>query len=255
MRRIPLVAVLLVALVPTGGSATAALVHHPLIPVGRTGRAATQSLNWSGYATYKSGTTFTDVKGTWVQPAATCSSRKATYSSFWVGIDGYNSNTVEQLGTDSDCVGKNNPSYYAWYEFFPNPSVQISGMTITPGDTLSAEVSASGTSFTLSITDVTTGVSFSKTGTVSSAVKTSAEWVAEAPSLCIAQCQIQPLTNFGTVNFSGSFTTGNGHTGSISDTAWSNDAITMVTNGGRIKAQPSALASGGQAFSVTWFHA
>jgi Peptidase A4 family len=254
VRRIPFVAVLLAALVPAGGSASAAIIQHPLIPAGHIGRAATQSLNWSGYAAYKSGTTFTDVKGSWVQPTASCPSRKKQYASFWLGIDGYNSSTVEQTGTDADCNGKNNPVYYAWYEFYPNPSVQISGMTITPGDTISAEVSASGTSFTLTITDVTTGVTFTKTGTVSSAVKTSAEWVAEAPALCVVQCQIQPLANFGTVNFSGSITTGNGHTGSISDTAWSNDSITMVTNGGTIKAQPSALSSGGQAFSVTWFH-
>lgn len=41
-----------------------------------------------------------------------------------------------------------------------------------------------------------------------------------------------PLANFGTVNFSGSYTTGNGHSGSISDAAWSNDQIVMVTRQG-----------------------
>jgi len=45
---------------------------------------------------------------------------------------------VEQTGTDFDCVGKN-PSYYAWYEFYPNPSFEISGLTITPGDHMTAE--------------------------------------------------------------------------------------------------------------------
>jgi hypothetical protein len=78
--------------------------------------------------------------------------------------------------------------------------------------------------------------------------------VAEAPSLCFAQCRVAPLANFGTVNFSGSYTTGNGHTGSISDPAWSNDQIVMVTNGFTVKAQPSALSNGGTSFSVTWQH-
>ena len=49
--------------------------------------------------------TFTDVKGSWTQPTATCTNKTA-YSSFWVGLDGYNSNSVEQIGTDSD--------YRAW---------------------------------------------------------------------------------------------------------------------------------------------
>ena len=40
------------------------------------------------------------------------------YSSFWVGIDGYSSSSVEQLGTDSDCAG-NTPDYYAWWEMYP----------------------------------------------------------------------------------------------------------------------------------------
>ena len=188
-----------------------------------------------------------------MQPSAACPSRKAQYSSFWVGIDGYNSGTVEQTGTDADCNGRNNPVYYAWYEMYPNPPVNLS-MTITPGDTISAEVSASGNTFTLTIKDVTTGASFTSSQALSSAAKSSAEWVAEAPSSCIVQCQVLPLANFGTVNFSGSYTTGNGHTGSINDSAWSNDEIVMVTNGGRVKAQPSALSLDGTSFSVAWKH-
>ena len=242
--------------VPSAGSAAGPVLFHgharPAILVGK-GRAQTFSTNWSGYATYKTGTTFTDVKGTWVQPSATCPSNKAQYSSFWIGIDGYNSSSVEQTGTSADCVSKNHASYYAWYEMYPAAPVNLS-MTITPGDTISAEVSASGSTFTLTITNVTTGATFTTSQTLSGAPKTSAEWVAEAPSLCFAQCRVAPLANFGTVNFSGSFTTGNGHTGSISDSAWSNDQITMVTNGGTVKAQPSALGGNGQSFSVTWKH-
>jgi hypothetical protein len=253
MRRLSLGLLVLASLLPMAGSAEGVVVHGAPVKIWGHGRATTFSTNWSGYATYKTGTTFTDVKGTWVQPAATCPSRKAQYSSFWVGIDGYNSNSVEQTGTDADCVGKNNPSYYAWYEMYPNPPVNLS-MTITPGNTISAEVSASGNSFTLTITNVTTGATFTTTQTLNGAAKTSAEWVAEAPSLCRVQCTVAPLANFGTVNFSGSFTTGNGHTGSINDGAWSNDQIVMVTNGGTVKAQPSALSPDGTSFSVTWQH-
>ena len=252
MRRVLLGLLLAGALVPSSAGSAVVIHGRPFIP-GPHGRANTQSTNWSGYATYGTGVTFTDVKGLWTVPAATCPVRKAQYASFWVGIDGYNSNSVEQTGTDSDCAGKNRPQYYAWYEMYPAAPVNLS-MAIHPGDAMSAEVSVSGTNFTLTITNTTTGATFTTTKASASAAKTSAEWVAEAPSSCRLQCTVLPLANFGTVNFSGSFTTGNGHTGTISDAAWSNDEITMVTGGGTVKAQPSALSNGGQNFSVTWKH-
>jgi hypothetical protein len=136
---------------------------------------------------------------------------------------------------------------------YPAYPVNLS-MAISPGDSMSAEVSVSGSTATLTITDVTTGASFTTQQIVSGDALSSAEWVAEAPSGCNGfRCTVLPLANFGKVNFSGSYTTGNGHTGTISDTTWTNDQIIMVTNSGTLKALPSAL-TGGNAFSVTWYH-
>ena len=193
------------------------------------------------------------MKGSWTQPAASCKSGQKQYASFWVGIDGYNSSSVEQIGTDSDCNGTNRPVYYAWYELYPAPPVNLS-LAVHPGDVISAEVSVSGSSSTLSLLDQTTGAGFSTTQTVAGAALSSAEWVAEAPSRCAATCNVLPLANFGTVNFTGSYATGNGHTGSIGDAAWSNDQIVMVTNSLVTKAQPSPLSPDGTAFSVAWKH-
>ena len=102
--------------------------------------------------------------------------------------------------------------------------------------------------------NATTGISFSTTQTVAGAALSSAEWVAEAPSRCSVTCTVLPLANFGTVNFSGSYATGNSHPGSISDAAWNNDQIQMVTQSLLVKAQPPALSPDGSAFSVTWKH-
>jgi hypothetical protein len=83
-----------------------------------------------------------------------------TYSASWIGIDGYSSNSVEQIGTDSN-VYNGIAVYAAWYEMFPKAAVYL-GMTINAGDTISAEVNYLGLgNFRLSITDVTTGASFS----------------------------------------------------------------------------------------------
>lgn len=51
-------------------------------------------------------------------PTVDCIVTPTSYSAFWVGLDGYSSKTVEQIGTEADCKGAT-PSYYAWYEFYP----------------------------------------------------------------------------------------------------------------------------------------
>ena len=73
-------------------------------------RNASQSTNWSGYAATGR---FTSVSATWTEPAGHCTSA-TRYASFWVGLDGFNSNTVEQTGSDVDCSG-GSPVYYSWY--------------------------------------------------------------------------------------------------------------------------------------------
>jgi hypothetical protein len=253
----------LVAATAAGGSASA-VSHGPRIK----GATNSTSLNWSGYAV--TGTTFTDVKGSWIQPTANCASTTASptngkgngnghgnghggggqsqsaYSSFWVGLDGYSSNTVEQTGTDADCSGTT-PVYYGWYEFYPAFPVNFSN-PVSPGDTINAEVSVSGGTVTVTLQDATKGWTQQATQSSAGYALSSAEWIAEAPS----SGKVLPLANFGTVNFSNASAVGGGKAGSISD--FTNDPLTMVTSSGVTKAAPSGLSSRGSAFSVTWFH-
>src|SRR5437773_12177051 len=98
VRRTIFVTALVAAFLPVGGPAVSAVAHGPAV-VRHLGHASAASLNWSGYSAFASGTTFTDVKASWVAPSVSCPSGKGQYSSFWVGIDGYNSNSVEQTGT------------------------------------------------------------------------------------------------------------------------------------------------------------
>ncbi len=215
----------------------------------RTHDGSFTSTNWSGYAVTGASGSVSDAKGSWTVPAiqGTCPSTNQ-YSSFWVGIDGFSSGTVEQTGTDSDCQN-GVPTYYAWYEFYPHPSFLIGGMTITPGDTITAQASFNGKSFTVTISDTHTGASFSTSARVSRAQRSSAEWIAEAPS---SSGGILPLADFGTVNFSSCTATVGTASGSIGSFGSFVQVITMVTSSGTIKAQPSALSSSGSGFSVTW---
>ena len=78
------------------------------------------------------------VAGSWTVPTA--STKTSGYSSVWVGIDGYSSSTVEQVGTEADVSG-GTVTYYAWYEAYPSASVKIGSFTVKPGDAITASVS------------------------------------------------------------------------------------------------------------------
>jgi hypothetical protein len=146
--------------------------------------------NWSGVVVTGSG--FTEVGATWTQPPASCNSSNDLYAP-WVGIDGYGSNSVEQTGVQSDCSsGGSSAVDSGWYEMYPANPVYY-GNTVRPGDSITAKVTRSGTSYTLVLTDNSQG--WSKTTTKSyNGANASAEIILESPTAA--------YPNFGTVNFS-----------------------------------------------------
>jgi len=233
--------------------------HGPIKDFHDHGDGSSTSTNWSGYAV--TGTGFTSAKASWTVPTATCTSSGDLYAAFWVGLDGYSSKTVEQTGTDSDCDGKN-PSYYAWYEFYPHPSFEITSLSIKPGDHMSASVTYSGSEFTITIEDVTTGKSYTKSSKVSGAKRSSAEWITEAPC-CTAGDGILPLADFGTVLF-GEDSTGVTGTNYATDTSHSGtigsfpaadiEEINKVgsTSSPQTSTCSAVLSSDGTSFSCTW---
>jgi hypothetical protein len=212
--------------------------------------AFTYSSNWSGYAVQAAASTVSDVKGSWTVPdVATTTSG---YSSFWVGIDGYNSSSVEQIGTGSDYVN-GVKHFYAWYEMYPAGSNNITvdnnhnPFTVQPSDTISAEVAYTAPNqYNLTIIDSTSNHSFTTTQTAN-AQRSSAEWIAEAPS----SGSILPLANFGTVAFTSSTATINNVSGPIS--TWNNYNIDMATKTS-LKDETSALGGDGASFTVQWLN-
>jgi hypothetical protein len=229
------------------------VAHDPRIRES-DGQVNGTSSNWSGYAVETNLSSpadgvVTDVVGTWIVPTAVKSKSQTTYSSNWVGIDGYSNGTVQQIGTESDC-SKGNGQYYAWFEMYPSVGYQIWGFVVRPNDVIQASVHyAGGTSYVLTITNLTHGDVFTTTETSTAAMRSSAEWVTEAPS----SRKVLPLANFGTTTFSNCSATISGHTGPINDPAWQYDAITMAARG-VVKATPSPLTADGSGFSVAWFH-
>jgi hypothetical protein len=235
---------LLLAMAPAAALATpSAVARATTVTNGSVVRVLTgTSTNWSGYDSTLGG--FTSVSASWTEPAVICGAG-ASYSSFWVGIDGDGSSTVEQTGSEADCAGGAG-KYYSWYEMFPTAPHNFTS-PVSPGDAFTASVTASGTTFTLQISDTTRGWTHTITRSRSSAKRHSAEIIAEAPTVCSISCRVAPLADFGTVSFTSA--TANGTPiGSLSP-----NEIVMTTPPGTVKAQPSALSSG-QNFSITWVH-
>jgi hypothetical protein len=222
-----------------GASAAQAHVVHHVLPKHRVGRGT--STNWSGYAV--DGTGATRVIGTWTAETAQCGAGETSWSSPWVGIDGDNSNTVEQTGTDSDCNG-GTPDYYAWYEMYPKNAVVLP-MTVTPGHTYTGSVTYSGGIFTLSLTDDTSHVTDTENIASKKAHRSSVEWIMEGPSNGL-------LTNFGTEPFSAASGSISGTSGGLSAFGSTAQSITMVNGSGTTRALPSAVNN--NAFSVAWKH-
>jgi Peptidase A4 family len=192
---------------PAGSVAGSAIFHHPRIPVSGvpTRHAGWASSNWSGYAITGSG--FNSVTGRWTVPAVSAS-RKASYSSNWIGIDGYNNSNLIQTGTESDFYN-GSTHYDAWWEILPAAETVIPSVPVKPGDVITATVAkGSGSSWTITIDDVTTGKSFTTTQTYTGP-QTSAEWIEEAPSI---GGRVAPLANYGKATFDpGTVNGGNPH--------------------------------------------
>lgn len=214
------------------------------------------SRNWDGYTSYAptaGQTEFNSVHGTWVQPTVTCPKPNA-WTVFWVGLDGWFNNTVEQGGSSAQCVN-GVPQYTTWWEMFPTNAIQTV-FTIRPGDTIDATVTFSTTTrqFTITVKDVTTGQSFTQTPTCASNItcdRSSADWIAEDVGM-FGGSGFFPLANYGTMRFSSSTAKSlTGHTGPISDASWQNSPV-IEESAGITYATVSSLDSTGRTFTCTW---
>jgi Peptidase A4 family len=214
------------------------------------GATAFSSASWDGDVDAESGTKrFTAVSGTWQIPTVSCLpapyQNQDAFLADWVGLDGLDNGTVEQLGSATQCF-EGVEFYYIWYEMYPAGMVE-EGTTACindnvdcpqPGDFVSASVTvtpgAKGVDkYVLQLTDHTRPVeSFSVNQTCKASVcaDASAEWIVERPAVLPPfGVQILPLADFGKSIFTdGSVTSGGVTTTSGAFTGGSVDDITMT---------------------------
>ena len=187
---------LVAALLAASQAGGRAFFHHPRVPVPRPAKRAAgwASSNWSGYAVTGSG--YNSVTARWTVTAA-ARTRKQTFSSEWVGIDGYNNSNLIQTGTESDYYNYS-AHYDAWWEILPAAETVIPSISVRQGDVMTASIThGSGSSWTITITDTRTGASYSTTQTYTGP-QTSAEWIEEAPTV---GGRVATLAHYGLATF------------------------------------------------------
>jgi Peptidase A4 family len=206
--------------------------HRPMVRsnsvplVARGGATEVGSFNWSGFADAERGANrVSSVSGQWVIPYVQCPSGNYRYQDTiiaqWVGIDGFNNGTVEQLGTIGWCF-EGVTYYFVWYEMFPAGLIfEGTAACINnnvdcpqPGDLIAASVTvAPGGNYTLSLTDFTRPQeSFSVTASCapSTCLDSSGEWIVEraAFELPFGPQFISLVDFFQTGFFNGALTSG-----------------------------------------------
>ncbi|KAF7359059.1 hypothetical protein MSAN_01246900 [Mycena sanguinolenta] len=162
------------------------------------------SSNWAGAAFESPAGTYKSVTGTFVVPTPKVPSGSSTSGSYaasaWVGIDGDTCGTaILQTGIDFN-IDDGRVSYDAWFEYFPAFATDFTGITIAAGNTIKLTATASSTtSGTVTIENVSTGVTVSKALTSSAKLcLENAEWIVEDFE---EGNSLVPFANFGTVTF------------------------------------------------------
>jgi hypothetical protein len=208
-----------------------------------------QSGNWSGYADDNThGNSYRQVSGVWTQPAISCPTQELELSVFWVGIDGFSSDTVEQDGTLAECY-EGTAYYYTWWEMYPSNDIQTVGETVRPGDKIVSSVIKQGTNYRLRVTDFgTSGNNIDTTQSCDAAtcVASSAEWIGEAPSGSRGEF---PLAKFTPWSVTGASVSSGAKTGGIK--SFADDEITMEGDAYPL-ATPGGLNSAGTTFKDYW---
>src|SRR5436190_11350587 len=189
------VAVLGFGIAATGASA-APTAHGHVIHIVKPGIGAktNQSNNWFGYnqgTLEQGGTMFHSISGDWTVPTASSHTPGTDEaSSDWIGIGGgcidasctVGDPSLIQTGTEQDVDSSGHPSYSAWWEVIPAPSISIS-MTVDAGDHMHAsiaEVVSGANVWKITLQDVTRNETFTTTVPYTSTHAT-AEWIEETP--------------------------------------------------------------------------
>jgi len=179
------------------------------LEAGNATHVTLESTNWGGaiLTAPPAGQTFNSVVGRFTVPTPSKPAGVAGSSfaaSAWVGIDGDTAqNAILQTGIDFNVASSGAVSFDAWFEWFPNPSTDFTGIPIAAGNVIQLTVtSTSSSAGTAVIENVSTGVTVTKALTAPNTAAhlqgINAEWIVEDFE---EGNSLVPFADFGSVTF------------------------------------------------------
>ncbi len=184
-----------------GGGRFIRAAGPPGVRAATNGPTALYSSNWSGYAQGKTSGArsgvFTAVRGYWTITKVTSAGGNPSYSSDWVGVDGFSNSKLVQDGTEADWAG-GKAHYDAWTETLPAAEV-VAPLTVTAGNKMEGIVQETARNkWAMTVKNLTTGKSYTKTVSYSTP-EASAEVIHERPEV---GGSLARLARTGNVTFS-----------------------------------------------------
>jgi hypothetical protein len=95
------------------------------------------------------GAIFKAVSGQFTVPSASSEGGQPASAAIWIGIDGQTyQSAILQAGIYISINSDGSQSYYAWYEWYPNPSIQFTPdrFSVTSGDAINIFITSSDSS-------------------------------------------------------------------------------------------------------------
>jgi hypothetical protein len=152
-------------------------VHRVSGPVGAD-KFADFSTNWAGQI--MSGSVYSGVSAAWLVPSVTASIA-SEYSATWIGIDGTETSSLIQTGTEQQSTG-GVTTYFPWLELLPGSSLEIDA-PVAPGDQMEAAITQTAVGvWTIFLEDESEDWYYSNAFSYSTP-GLSAEWIEEAPTI------------------------------------------------------------------------
>src|SRR3954470_1652700 len=197
------------------GASPAVASHGALLHLVKPGLGvnANKSSNWFGYnqgSQEQGGTKFHSIAGDWTVPTARQHTKgRSESSSTWIGIGGgcvdakcnMGDSTLIQTGTEQDVSAAGKPSYSAWWEIIPGPSIDIGKLKVRPGDRMRASIAETLPAlWKITLRNLTTRQTFTTTVPYTSTHAT-AEWIQETPIVVGTNAGLAPLPNLSRNSF------------------------------------------------------
>ncbi|HLY48461.1 MAG TPA: G1 family glutamic endopeptidase [Solirubrobacteraceae bacterium] len=214
--------------------------------------------DFAGYLAFNGRNNVTCVEASWIQPAITCAASDSKSDVvFYLAINGTDGKGTSEshlrnakVATEAFC-DTGFADYSAWmYVDQPKNGYHLAPFAISAHDQVWAQVRGSGSSFKLTLADLTSHQIMTNTGAIKGVTRDDADWSVQSPQTgCPKKCVSLPLAKFEPFKLIGAEAVIGGVLRTLDH--WPHQ-ITTMASGSLKRATVSKFGKG--TFTVTWRH-